>query len=116
MDGKTFDSLLKLTATRAGRRRLLQATAAAGISALLTRRPEVAAQVEALACQDAGTQCTRNRQCQCKSPAFANRQCGRLSGKCRSGNRCCGTAKAICNRDCDCCRGYTCNTRRNVCQ
>jgi hypothetical protein len=37
MDDKTFDSLLKLTAISTGRRRLFQATTAAGVGTMLTR-------------------------------------------------------------------------------
>lgn len=37
MDGTTFDSLTKLTATSTGRRRLVQAAAAAGIGGFLSR-------------------------------------------------------------------------------
>jgi hypothetical protein len=37
MDNKTFDSLLKLSATSTGRRRLFQAAAAVGVGGLLTR-------------------------------------------------------------------------------
>ncbi len=46
MDGKTFDSLLKLSATRTGRRRLLQAASAAGIGSLLTRGGAAAERVD----------------------------------------------------------------------
>ena len=66
MDGKTFDSLLKLTATRSGRRRLLQA-AAAGIGGLLTRGDAAAGDVIAQACEPLQARCNKDRQCKCKS-------------------------------------------------
>ena len=55
MDGKTFDSLLKLTANSTGRRRLVQAAAAAGIGGFLSRGGATA-QVVAEACQNRQTQ------------------------------------------------------------
>jgi hypothetical protein len=119
MDDKTFDSLLKLSATRTGRRRLLQAASAAGIGGLLTRGGATAQDVIAQACQNRQTKCNRNRQCQCKRGAeFENVICDRLTKRCnrnRSGDRCCGVAKATCDNDCDCCRGYQCNKNRNEC-
>ena len=115
MDGKTFDSLLTLSATRSGRRRLLQATAAAGIGGLLSRR-SAAADVVAEACQHRQTKCNRNRQCQCNRGAdFENVVCDPLARGCRSGERCCGVAKATCDHDCDCCKGYQCNRNQGLC-
>src|SRR5215212_11123580 len=90
MDDKTFDSLLKVTATSTGRRRLLQAAGAAGFGSLLTRG--VAGAVIAEACQNRGSKCRRNRQCACKGEQ--NVVCDPLSRGCRSGQRCCGVAKA----------------------
>jgi hypothetical protein len=119
MDDKTFDSLLRLGATRTGRRRLLQAASAAGIGGLLTRGGAAAQDVIAQACQNRQTKCNRNRQCQCKRGVeFENVICDRLTKRCnrnRSGDRCCGVAKATCDNDCDCCRGYQCNKNRNEC-
>ena len=117
MDGKTFDALLKLSATRGGRRRLFQAVAAAGIGGLLTRGGAAAEDVVAAACQNRQSKCNRNRQCRCKRGAeFENVICDRLRNRCnRSGDRCCGVAKATCDKDCDCCRGYQCNKNRNEC-
>lgn len=116
MDGKTFDSLLRLSATRTGRRRLLQATAAAGIGGLLSRGG-AAAQFVAEACQRRQSKCNRNRQCQCKrGRQFENVICDPLPNKCdRNGDRCCGVRGATCDRDCDCCKGYQCNRNRNEC-
>lgn len=112
MDDKTFDSLLKLTATSTGRRRLFQAAAAAGFGSLLTRGG-TAAQVVAEACQNRGSKCRRNRQCQCKGEQ--NVICDPLSRGCRNGHRCCGVADATCGKDCDCCKGYQCNRNQNRC-
>jgi len=116
MDDKTFDSLLKLTATRSGRRRLLQATATAGIGGLLSR-DGAAAQVVAEACQKRQSRCDRNRECECKNGRdFENVTCDRLPGKCdRTGDRCCGEAKATCDNDCDCCKGFKCNKDKKKC-
>ena len=114
MDDKTFDSLAKLSVTSTGRRRLLQAAGAAGLGSLLTRGVAGAAgDVVAEACQNRGTRCRRNRQCACKGEQ--NVICDPLSRGCRSGQRCCGVAKASCDKDCDCCRGYQCNRNRNEC-
>ena len=104
MDSKTFDSLLRLSATRTGRRRLFQAGAAAGIGGLLTQGgvDEVLA-----ACQPVRHKCDTNGECSCNDP---NRICDRLPRKCkRSGDRCCGTSKASCKANCDCCKGFVCN-------
>ncbi len=116
MDDKTFDSLAKLSATSTGRRRLLQAAGAAGFGSLLTRGAAGAQDVVAEACQNLQSKCKRNRQCQCKDRR--NVICDPLStkGNCRSGNRCCGTAQAECREDCDCCKGYKCNTNRRECE
>jgi hypothetical protein len=62
-DDKTFDSLAKLSVTSTGRRRLLQAAGAVGIGSLLTRGAAAAGEVVAQACQNRGTRCQRNRQC-----------------------------------------------------
>jgi hypothetical protein len=106
MDDKTFDSLLKLSITRTGRRRLLQATAAAGIGSLLTRGAAGAQDVVAQACQARQSTCTRNRQCECKGRQ--NIICDPLPSGCRGGTRCCGVAGANCGGDCDCCKSYRC--------
>ena len=113
MDGKTFDSLLKLTATSTGRRRLVQAAAAAGIGGFL-RRGGATAQVVAEACQDRQSRCDRDRQCECHSgDEFKNVVCDLLPDKCdKSGERCCGRARATCDRDCDCCKGHRCNGQK----
>jgi hypothetical protein len=117
MDDKTFDSLLRLSATRTGRRRLLQAASAAGIGGLLTRGGAAAQDVIAQACQNRQTKCNRNRQCQCKrGEKFENVICDPLSNKCnKNGDRCCGVKGATCDKDCDCCKGYQCNKNRNEC-
>jgi hypothetical protein len=117
MDDKTFDSLLKLTATSTGRRRLFQAVAAVGVGSLLTSGVAGAQEFVAAACQNRQTKCNRNRQCQCKSGRqFENVTCDRLRNNCnKNGDRCCGVAQATCDRDCDCCRGYQCNQNRNEC-
>ena len=60
MDGKTFDSLLKLTATSTGRRRLVQAVAGAGIGGLVSRGAS-AADFVADACQRRQSSCNRDR-------------------------------------------------------
>src|SRR3954453_16713529 len=58
MDGKTFDSLLKLTATSTGRRRLFETAAAAGVGSLLTRGVAGAvSDVVAEACENRGKKC-----------------------------------------------------------
>ena len=109
MDDKTFDSLLKLSVTPSGRRRLLQATAAVGLGSLLTRGGEAMAQVVVEACQRTGSSCTRDRQCECKSTKVVRVACARLPRGCNTGTRCCGIAGADCRNNCQCCRGYTCN-------
>ena len=114
MDDKTFDSLLKLTATRTGRRRLLQAAGAAGIGGLLTRGGAAAGEVVAAACQNRGSKCNRNRQCRCKGEQ--NVICDPLAKNCNTnGSRCCGVKDATCDRDCDCCKGYQCNRNQGLC-
>ncbi len=112
MDDKTFDSLVKVTATSTGRRRLLQAAGVAGIGSLLTRGG-TAARVVADACQNRGSKCNRNRQCRCKGES--NVICDPLSRGCQSGDRCCGVRGATCGKDCDCCKGYQCNRNQGVC-
>jgi hypothetical protein len=113
MDGKTFDSLLKLTATSTGRRRLVQAAAAAGIGGFLSRGGATA-QVVAEACQNRQTRCNRTRQCECHSgEEFKNVACKPLAKKCdKNGDRCCGISKATCDNDCDCCKGHRCNDQK----
>ena len=113
VDDKMFDSLVKVTATSTGRRRLLQAAGAAGIGSLLTRGMAGAEEVVTEACQNRGSNCNRNRQCKCKGES--NVICDPLSRGCKSGQRCCGEAKATCDRDCDCCKGYQCNRNQNEC-
>jgi hypothetical protein len=116
MDDKTFDSLLKLSATSTGRRRLFQTAAAVGVGGLLTGGVAGAQDVITEACQNRGTKCTRNRNCQCKQGDKFNKViCDSLSRGCKSGNRCCGNKGATCKKDCDCCRGYQCNRNRNEC-
>ena len=115
MDGKTFDSFLKLTATRSGRRRLLQAAAAAGIGGLLTRGGAAAGDVIAQACEPLQARCNKHRQCKCKSKGETERRCRRLKDKCRrdDGNdRCCGVADPSCQNECDCCKGFDCRNNR----
>ena len=114
MDNKTFDSLLKLSATSTGRRRLLQAAAAVGVGGLLTRGVAGAADdVNSLACQPRGSRCSRNRQCRCRDES--NVICDPLARGCRSGQRCCGVRGATCQNDCDCCTKYQCNKNRGLC-
>jgi hypothetical protein len=108
VDDKTFDSLLRLSVTRTGRRRLLQAAAGAGIGGFLTRGSAAAQDVIAEACQNRGTTCTRNRQCECKGRQ--NIICDPLPTRCRSGTRCCGVAGAGCQGDCQCCKRYRCQS------
>lgn len=112
MDDKTFDSFLKLSVTSTGRRRLFQAMAAAGVGGLLTRGGVSAATTQA--CQNLGTKCDRNRQCQCRNRE--NVICDPLARGCKSGNRCCSVAKGQCDRDCDCCKGYQCNRNQHQCE
>ena len=113
MDDKTFDSLLKLTATSTGRRRLLQG-AAAGVGGLLTGGvAEARNRFGAEACQGRGSKCNRNRNCRCKDES--NVICDPLARGCRSGDRCCGVKDATCDRDCDCCKGYQCNRNKGLC-
>jgi hypothetical protein len=113
MDDKTFDSLAKLSVTSAGRRRLLQATMAAGLGGLLTRGAAGAQDVVAEACKKLRRRCDRNSDCNCND---SNVICDRLPRRCdKSGDRCCGTSKARCSRDCDCCKGFVCNRNRNEC-
>ncbi len=117
MDGKTFDSLLTLTATTTGRRRLLQAASAAGIGSLLTRGGAAAGDVVAQACEPLQGRCERARQCKCKITGEKKRQCRRLKKGCRLRDRhrrCCGVADSSCRNECDCCRGYSC--RNNTCR
>ncbi len=114
MDNKTFDSLLKLSATRTGRRRLFQAAATVGVGGLLTRGVAGAADdVNTLACQNRGSKCNRNRNCRCKDES--NVICDPLARGCRSGDRCCGVKDATCDKDCDCCKGYQCNRNKRLC-
>ena len=114
MDGKTFDSLTKLTSTNTGRRRLVQAAAAAGIGGFLGRG-SAAAGVVAEACQRRQSRCNRDRQCECSSGAeFRNVTCDKLKRRCKSGDRCCGRDEATCNSDCDCCRRYRCSNNKCV--
>jgi hypothetical protein len=105
MDKKGFDSLVRCATTTTGRRRLFQAAAAVGVGGLLTR----AGMGEVLAaCQSRRQQCSRNSDCNCRDN---NVICDRLPSKCnRSGDRCCGTSRAGCSADCDCCRGFRCNS------
>ena len=116
MDDKTFDSLVKLTATRTGRRRLFQVAGAAGIGSLLTRGVASAQDVVAAACQDRGTKCNRTRNCECKNGSqFKNVVCEPLENKChKNGERCCGKAKATCKNNCDCCKNFKCNNKTCV--
>src|SRR5215210_243495 len=82
MDDKTFDSLVKLSATSTGRRRLLQAAGAAGIGSLLTRGVAGAQDVVTAACQNRQSKCNRNRNCECNTgEKFKNVACGPLPGK-----------------------------------
>lgn len=113
MDGKTFDSLTKLTSTSTGRRRLVQAAAAAGLGGFLGRSGTTA-QVVAEACQRRQSRCNRDRQCKCNTgEQFKNVVCDPLPRKCdKRGERCCGRSDATCDRDCDCCRGYRCNDNK----
>jgi hypothetical protein len=113
VDDKTFDSLLKLSATSTGRRRLFQAAAAVGVGGLLTRGVAGAQDVITEACQRRGSKCTRNRKCRCKGES--NVICDPLSRGCQSGQRCCGVKGATCGKDCDCCKGYQCNRNQGVC-
>ena len=116
MDDKTFDSLLKLTATSTGRRRLLQAAGAAGIGGLLTRGVAGAQEMITEACQNRGTKCSRNRQCECNNGDKFNKvTCDTLARGCKSGQRCCGKKGATCGKDCDCCTGYHCNRNKREC-
>jgi hypothetical protein len=114
MDGTTFDSLTKLTATSTGRRRLVQAAAAAGIGGFLSRGG-VAAEVVAEACQRRQSRCDRDRQCECSSGGaeFEHVVCDRLKKRCNNeGDRCCGRKGATCDVDCDCCRHHRCNSQK----
>ena len=115
MDGKTFDSLTKLTSTSTGRRRLVQAAAAAGIGGFLGRSGATA-QVVAEACQRRQSSCNRDRQCECSTgEEFRNVVCGPLKKRCdREGDRCCGKRGATCDSDCDCCRRHRCNNGKCV--
>ena len=116
MDGKTFDSLLKLTATSTGRRRLVQAVAAAGIGGLVSRGG-AAAEVVAERCQRRQSSCNRDRQCKCNSGGanFENVVCDRLKKRCNNkGDRCCGRQGATCDVDCDCCLHHRCNNKKCV--
>ena len=113
MDDKTFDSVLKLSATSTGRRRLFQAVAGAGIGSLLTRGAAGAQGVIEEACQPRGSKCTRNRKCRCNDES--NVICDPLARGCQSGDRCCGVRGASCGKDCDCCKGYQCNRNKKLC-
>jgi hypothetical protein len=110
MDGKTFDSIVQLGASRTGRRRLLQSAAAVGLGGLLTRGgvKEVLAD-----CQGRRKPCDGNGECNCRDK---NVVCEKLPRDCknRSGKRCCGTSKADCKADCDCCKGFQC--KRGQCK
>jgi hypothetical protein len=114
MDAKTFDSFTKLTSTSTGRRRLVQAAAAAGIGGFLGR-DSAAARVVAEACQRRQSRCNRDRQCECNTGEnFRNVTCDRLKKRCKSGDRCCGREGATCDSDCDCCRRHRCNNKKCV--
>ena len=110
METERFDSLVRCATTTTGRRRLFQAAAAVGVGALLTR----AGMGEVLAaCTSRRQPCSTNKQCNCRD---ANVICGKLPHKCnRSGYRCCGTSKAGCSSDCDCCKGFYCESS-GVCE
>jgi hypothetical protein len=108
-----FDSLLKLTATSTGRRRLFQAATAAGLGAFLSNGSATARDVVGEACQRRGSKCNRNRNCRCKDES--NVICDPLARDCRTGDRCCGVKDATCDKDCDCCKGYQCNRNKGLC-
>ncbi len=112
MDDKTFDSLLKLSVTSSGRRRLLQAAGAAGIWSFLQRAGAAAQDVGVAACTRLQAPCSRQRQCVCRSQGVFNVQCSQLKPRCKNGRRCCGTQDTRCNAECDCCRGFTCRGGR----
>jgi hypothetical protein len=119
MDGKTFDSLAKLTSTSTGRRRLVQAAAAAGIGSFLTRGGAAADDVVAEACQRRGSSCNRDRQCECFSDGaeFKNVECRLPKKRCfdnEDEKRCCGLEGATCDKDCDCCKRHRCNNGKCV--
>jgi hypothetical protein len=117
MDGKTFDSLVKLTSTSTGRRRLVQAAAAAGISGFLSGPGAAAQGVVGEACQRRGSSCNRDRQCECNTgdEDFRNVACRLLKKRCNDqGERCCGLKGATCTKDCDCCRRHRCNNGKCV--
>jgi hypothetical protein len=119
MDNKTFDSLLKLSATSTGRRRLFQAAAAVGVGGLLTRGVAGAREVVIQACEPLQATCERDRQCQCNGTGERERECRReLKRGCRRDDgkkRCCGVRDSSCNKDCDCCPGYRCNESKGKC-
>jgi hypothetical protein len=115
MDGKTFDSLTKLTTTSTGRRRLVQAAAAAGIGGFLSRGGAAAQDVVTEACQRRQSSCDRDRQCECSSGGaeFEHVVCDQLKKRCNNeGDRCCGRKGATCDVDCDCCRHHRCNSKK----
>ena len=64
MDGKTFDALIKQTATSTGRRRLVQAVAAAGLGGFVSRRGTAAG--------DVGTEACKRRQGSCDGDGSAS--------------------------------------------
>lgn len=92
---------------------MLQASAVVGLGGLLSRGPVGAAEFVTEACQDRGTRCKRNRQCQCNDEK--NVICDPLPRGCLKKDRCCGTSQASCKNDCDCCKGYNCNKNKGVC-
>jgi hypothetical protein len=115
MDGKTFDALIKQTATSTGRRRLVQAVAAAGLGGFVSRRGTAAVDVGTEACQRRQGSCDRRRECECLSGGaeFENVTCDRLKKRCNNkGDRCCGQQGATCDVDCDCCRDHRCNSHK----
>jgi hypothetical protein len=114
MDGKRFDALAKLSVTRGGRQRLLQTALAAGFGGPLGRGAVETQAAGIEACQNLQSSCDRNRQCECKDRR--NVICDPLRSQCnKPGDRCCGTARARCNEDCDCGKGYRCNENKKKC-
>jgi hypothetical protein len=117
VDGRTFDSLIKLTSSRTGRRRLVQAAAAAGIGGFLGREGATA-QVVAEACQRRGSKCDRDRECECHTGAeFKNVECRLPKKRCfdnEDEKHCCGLEGATCDKDCDCCKRHRCKDKKCV--
>lgn len=121
MDGQRFDALTRCAAAARSRRQMLKTVGGGAlVSALvgLGVREAVAQAIAPAACTGIRQRCSTNAEC-CGDGKFI---CDRISRDCannrlRKKQRCCGKLDARCSGDCDCCRGFFCDTTegRNQC-